>query len=70
MAIQGGKVVESGEDQIGVALRAYAKYGYVALYVGLVSDLPTTPLRLPSPKNCRPSAEHRLPAQNDFQQRP
>ncbi|MBI4606454.1 MAG: hypothetical protein HY721_31195 [Planctomycetes bacterium] len=50
VAIHEGKVVESGDDQIAVALRAYAKCGYVALHVGLVSDSPAPPLRLPSPR--------------------
>ncbi len=50
VAIHEGKVVESGDDQISVALRAYAKCGYVPLYVGLVSDAAAAPLRVPSPR--------------------
>jgi len=50
VAVHDGKVVESGEDQTTVALRAYAKYGYVPIYVGFVSDEPAPCLRLPSPR--------------------
>ncbi len=50
VAVHEGKVVESGDDQISVALRAYAKCGYVPLYVGLVSDSPGPLLRVPSPR--------------------
>ena len=50
VAVHEGRVVESGSDQIEVALRAYAKCGYVPLYVGLVSVSPPKPLRLPSPR--------------------
>ncbi|MBI4601762.1 MAG: hypothetical protein HY721_07360 [Planctomycetes bacterium] len=50
VAIHDGKVVESGADQTTVALRAYAKHGYVPMYVGLVSDEPQPRFRLPSPR--------------------
>jgi hypothetical protein len=51
VAIHQGKVVESGDDQLAVALRAYAKHGYVPIYVGLVSDDPPKTARIPSPRS-------------------
>lgn len=50
VAIHEGQVVDSGEDQVAVALRAYSKYGYVPIYVGLVSDEPQSVVRIPSPR--------------------
>lgn len=50
VAIHEGKVVDSGDDQVAVALRAYSKYGYVPIYVGLVSDEPQPIVRIPSPR--------------------
>jgi hypothetical protein len=50
VAIHDGKLVESGPDQVTVALRAYAKHGYLPMYVGMVSDAPSPRLRLPSPR--------------------
>jgi hypothetical protein len=48
VAIHQGKVVETGEDQVKVALAAYAKQGYLPMYVGLVSDQPPPIARIPS----------------------
>ena len=50
VAIHEGKVVDSGDDQIAVALRAYSNYGYVPIYVGLVSDEAHPIVRIPSPR--------------------
>lgn len=50
VAIHNGRPVQTGTDQIEVALRAYEQYGYVAIYVGLVSDAPPTTARMPSPR--------------------
>ncbi len=50
VAVHEGRVVDSGEDQIEVAMRAYAKYGYTPIYVGLVSTEAPTLIRIPSPR--------------------
>jgi hypothetical protein len=50
VAIHGGEVVESGPDKLAVAERAYARFGYVPIYVSLVSDEPSLLIRIPSPK--------------------
>ena len=53
VAVHEGKVVDSGEDIIELALRAYATYGYVPIYCGLVTDQPQRPIRIPSPRVVR-----------------
>jgi hypothetical protein len=50
VAVHEGQVVESGPDKLDVAGRAYARFGYVPIYVSLVSDQPTPPVRIPSPR--------------------
>src|SRR5438445_4098975 len=54
VAIHDGKVVESGNDKLAVAGRAYARFGYVPIYVGLVTDQPQPVGRLPSPRLLHP----------------
>jgi hypothetical protein len=56
VAIHEGKVVESGPDKVAVGLRAYAKYGYIPIYVGLVTDEPARMDRLPTPRPLRREA--------------
>jgi hypothetical protein len=50
VAINDGKVVESGTDKLTVAERAYAAYGHVPIFVSLVTDEPLPVIRIPSPK--------------------
>lgn len=50
VAIHEGQVVDSGANQVEVALRAYRRFGYVPIYVGRVSDQPLRTLRVPSPR--------------------
>lgn len=50
VAIHEGQVVESGSDKLEVAARAYACFGYVPIYVSLVTDQPLPLVRLPSPR--------------------
>jgi len=50
VAIHGGEVVDSGQDEIALGLRVYSKFGYVPIYVGLVSAEPPAPVRIPSPR--------------------
>ena len=50
VAIHQGRVVESGLDKLDVAGRAYARFGYVPIFVSLVTDQQPLPVRLPSPR--------------------
>lgn len=50
VAVREGRVVESGHDQVAVALRAYERFGYVPIYVGLVSTEPQPSRRIPTPR--------------------
>jgi hypothetical protein len=50
VAVHNGEVVESGDDKLAVAGRAYARFGYVPIYVGLVTDQPPPLSRIPSPR--------------------
>lgn len=53
VAVHQGQVIASGPDKIAVALQAYREYGQVPIYVGLVSDTPPLPARMPSPRTPR-----------------
>lgn len=48
VAIHEERVVESGSDKLEVARRAYARFGYVPIFVSLVTDQPRKPIRIPS----------------------
>lgn len=50
VAIHEGNVVESGADKLEVAARAYARCGYVPIFVSLVSDCVPRAVRVPSPR--------------------
>jgi len=50
VAVYRERVIASGLDQVEVAKRAYQLAGYVPIYVGLVTDEPSRPVRLPSPR--------------------
>jgi hypothetical protein len=54
VAIHEGKVVEHGGDILDVADRAYSRWGYVPIYVDLVSSVPPPVWRIPSVRNLRP----------------
>lgn len=47
VAVHEGKVVESGDDKLEVIARAYARHGYVPIYVHLVTDQPQPLERIP-----------------------
>lgn len=49
-AIHEGRVVEIGADKLDVARRAYARFGYVPIFVGRVAEAPEAPIRIPSPR--------------------
>jgi hypothetical protein len=57
VAIHNGNVVESGADKLAVAERAYARFGYVPIFVHLVSDEPQSLARVPSPRLVRSAEE-------------
>ncbi len=50
VAIHEGRVVDSGSDQLELAMRMYQRFGYVPIYVGHVSDDPVRTLRVPTPR--------------------
>jgi hypothetical protein len=53
VAVHQGRVIAEGPDQVDVAKQAYAKAGYVPIYVGLVASQPPQPVRIPSPRLAR-----------------
>jgi hypothetical protein len=50
VAIHEGQVVEHGSDKLDVAKRAYARFGYVPIFVGRVADELIAPERIRSPR--------------------
>jgi hypothetical protein len=48
VAFHEGRMVDSGDDKVAVALRAYDTFGYIPIYVGLVAERPLPPERHPS----------------------
>ena len=50
VAIHDGQAVESGTEKLEVAGRAYARFGYVPIFVSLVTDQPLAPIRIPTPR--------------------
>jgi hypothetical protein len=50
VAIHEGQVVDSGANQVELALRVYRRFGYLPIYVGLVSNEPLRMLRVPTPR--------------------
>jgi hypothetical protein len=50
VAIHDETVVESGLDKLAVARRAYERYGYVPIFVSLVTDEPLPVIHMWSPR--------------------
>jgi hypothetical protein len=50
VAIHEGRLVDSGEELVPLALRVYQRHGYVPIYMDLVTDEPQPPVRIPSPR--------------------
>ena len=50
VAVYHERVIADGPDQVEVAKRAYARAGYVPIYVGLVTDEPPQLVRISSPR--------------------
>jgi hypothetical protein len=57
VAIHEEKVVESGTDKLDVAGKAYARFGYLPIFVSLVSDQPVPLVRIPSSRSVRMETE-------------
>jgi hypothetical protein len=53
VAILGAAVVGDGDDARYVSLEAHRRYGEVPIYIGLVSDQPAKPVRIPSARIVR-----------------
>ena len=47
VAVHEERVVDSGDDLIALALGVWDKYGYVPIYVDLVTDQAQPPARIP-----------------------
>lgn len=50
VAVHEGCVVESGDDKVKVAQRAYNRFGYVPIFVSRVVEYPAPTVRIPSPR--------------------
>lgn len=53
VAVHDGHVISVADTLSAAAMEAYAKVGYVPLHVGLVSEQPTLPIRIASPRLAR-----------------
>ncbi len=47
VVIHRGQVVDSGPDDLALALRFFAQHGKVPIHVGLVTAEPESPVRIP-----------------------
>ncbi len=47
VAVHEGQIVDSGDDKLDLAVKAYAKHGYIPIYVGLVAERPLPAERIP-----------------------
>ena len=50
VAVHEGRVVESGDDKLDVARRAYERFGCVPIFVSRVAEPPAAPGRIPPPR--------------------
>ena len=57
VAIHDGEVVDCDTDEVQLGLRVYGKYGYIPIYVGLVTKTPAPIVRVASPR-LRQTAAH------------
>jgi hypothetical protein len=48
VAFHDGQLVDIGDDELVLASRVRAKFGYVPIHIGLVADQPRPPERMPS----------------------
>jgi hypothetical protein len=47
VVIHNGQVVDSGPDDLALALRFFAQHGKVSVHIGLVTTEPEAPVRIP-----------------------
>ena len=47
VAVHNGQVIDSDADDVVLVQRVIAKVGYVPMHVGLVTDEPAEPVRMP-----------------------
>jgi hypothetical protein len=48
VAIHDGRLIDSGDDELALASRVWARYGYQPIHVGFVTETPPPPERMPS----------------------
>jgi hypothetical protein len=48
VAFHEGRMVDCSEDELSLASRVWDKYGYAPIHIGLVTELPPPPERMPS----------------------
>jgi hypothetical protein len=48
VAFHEGQLVDSGDDELALASCVWAKFGYVPIHVGFVTEQPRPPERMPS----------------------
>lgn len=53
VAIHEEAVVETGDSSVATAERAYARFGYIPIFIGLVSDQGARIVRIPSVRVAR-----------------
>lgn len=57
VAVHEGQVVDVDADDVALILRVHARYGYVPIHVGLVTDVPPSLVRVPHYRQYRPGDE-------------
>jgi hypothetical protein len=57
VAVHDEQVVDSDSDDVALILRVHQRYGYVPIHVGLVTDTPPPPIRVPHYRLSRPGDE-------------
>jgi hypothetical protein len=57
VAVHEERVVDSDPDDVALILRVHARYGYVPIHVGRVTDTPPPPIRVPHYRLYRPEGE-------------
>jgi hypothetical protein len=59
VVIHEGRVVDTGQDDLALALRFFAEHGNVPIHVGLVTDAPEPVTRIPHYREQLPSGGSR-----------
>src|SRR5437867_12885026 len=56
VVIHNGGVVDSGPNDLALALRFFAQHGNVPVHIGFVASAPEPPIRIPHYREARPFA--------------